>query len=141
VPTHSSQPRRRGASLCVCAVLALALAGFATAPAAFSAPVGGGNALSELTEPQQQTTPTQTTATTATTESTSNSSTVVLLALVAAVALLIAIAFVIVRDARRVAPVADAQLSEGGSARDSAARLRRRRARAKAARRQRKRNR
>jgi hypothetical protein len=55
--------------------------------------------------------------------------------------LLIGIAFVIVRDARRVASVGDGNLASGGAARDSAARLRQRRAKAKAARRQRKRNR
>jgi uncharacterized protein HemX len=124
-------------------VLALALVGTA-APAAMSAALEGGNgAFNELRGAEQETTPTQTTASTAATESTSssNSGTVVVVVLAAAVALLIGIAFVIVRDARRVAPVADAQLSEGGSARDSAARLRRRRAKAKAARRQRKRNR
>jgi len=102
--------------------------------------LGGGGALNELTEGAQST-PTQTTATTTATESTTNSKTVIILALVAAFALLIGIAFVIVRDARRVAPVTESQLSEGGSARDSAARLQRRRAKAKAARRERKRNR
>jgi hypothetical protein len=110
-------------------------------PAAMSAAVGGGNALSELTQGGQASTATQTTATTTTSESNSNSSKVVVLALVAAVALLIGIAFVIVRDARRVAPVADGQLAEGGPARDVGAKMRRRRAQAKAARRQRKRNR
>jgi ABC-type nitrate/sulfonate/bicarbonate transport system permease component len=137
---HVALPRRRVASLCLCSVLALALAG-GTPPVAMSAVSEEGGALSELTKPE--TTPTQTTASTAATESTSssNSRTVIVLALAAAVGLLIAIAFVIVRDARRVAPVADAQVTEGSSARDSAARLRRRRARAKAARQQRKRNR
>jgi hypothetical protein len=130
----------RAASLCVGAVLALAFAG-ASAPAATSAAsLSGGGALTELTE-GGQTTPTQTTATTTSTEATTNSKSVIILALVAAFALLIGIAFVIVRDARRVAPATDSQLSEGGSARDSAARFQRRRAKAKAARRQRKRNR
>jgi uncharacterized protein HemX len=127
----------------VCALLALALTG-AAPPAAMSAPAVGGNAFSELTEKaQQETTPTQTTASTPSTQSTSssNSSTVVVLALAAAVVLLIGIAFVIVRDARKVAPAGDGQLTEARSARRSAARLRRRRAKAKAARRQRKRNR
>jgi hypothetical protein len=102
----------------------------------------GSGALSELTE-GAQTTPTQTTATAATTstESTTNSKSTIVIALVAAFALLIGIAFVIVRDARRMAPVTDSQLSEGRSPRDSAARLQRRRAKAKAARRERKRNR
>jgi len=65
----------------------------------------------------------------------------VVIALVAAVALLIAIASVIVRDARKVAPAGDPQIAEARSAHDSAATLRKRRAKAKAARRQRKRNR
>jgi hypothetical protein len=118
----------------------MAVAG-ASAPAAMSAsPLSGSGALTELTE-GAQTTPTQTATTTATATETTNSKSVIILALVAAFALLIGIAFVIVRDARRVAPVTDSQLSEGGSARDSTARFERRRAKAKAARRQRKRNR
>ncbi len=130
----------RAASLCVCAVLALALTGASLPAATSAASLSGGGALTELTEGGQATS-TQATATTATTESTTNSKSVIILALVAAFALLIGIAFVIVRDARRVAPVTDSQLSEGGSARDSAARFQRRRAKAKAARRQRKRTR
>jgi ABC-type nitrate/sulfonate/bicarbonate transport system permease component len=124
-------------------LLGLALAG-AVAPATRSASVEGEGAFNELANPaQQETTPTTTTASTASTESTptSNSRTVIVLALGAAVALLIGIAFVIVRDARKVAPAGEGQLAEPGSARKSAARLRRRRARAKAARRQRRRNR
>jgi len=138
---HADLLRRRAASLFLCAVLALAFAG-ANAPVAMSAAsLTPNGALSELTE-GGQTTPTRTTATsTTTTEPTTNSKTVIILALVAAFALLIAIAFVIVRDARKVAPAGDSQLTSGGSARDSAARLQRRRAKAKAARRERKRNR
>jgi hypothetical protein len=136
-----ASPSRRVVA-CLCAVGALALSA-GVAPEAMSATApGGGNAFSELTQGGQET-PTTTTATTASTEpaSSSNSNKVVLLALVAAVALLIAIAFVIVRDARRVAPVDDGALSSGASARDTAAQMRKRRAKAKAARRQRKRNR
>jgi hypothetical protein len=108
-----------------------------------SAGLGESKALSELTEGGREATPTRTTASTASTESTSssNSSSVILLALGAAIVLLLGIAFVIVRDARRVAPAGEVGMTEGRSARDSAARLRRRRAKAKAARRQRKRNR
>ena len=51
------------------------------------------------------------------------------------------IAFVIMRDARRLAPATDAEMAERSSASDSAVALRKRRAKAKAARRQRKRNR
>jgi hypothetical protein len=125
--------------LWLCALLAL---GAAAVHATTAMSAGLNNPLGELSERESATTPTKT-ATTASTEtsSSSNSSKVVVLALVAAVALLVGIAFVIVRDARRVAPVTDAELTEGGPARDSAARLRRRRAKAKAARRQRKRNR
>jgi hypothetical protein len=64
---------------------------------------------------------------------------VLVFALIAAVALLAGIAYLIVRDARSVAPVGDGL--GGGSASNSAARMRKRRAKAKAARRQRKRNR
>jgi hypothetical protein len=125
-------------------MLALALA-CAGAPAAMSASVTGGNAFGELTEKAQQateTTPVKTTSTAATESgSTSNSKTVIILALVAAVVLLVAIAFVIARDARKVAPVGDGPLGVADGGRASAARLRKRRAKAKAARRQRKRNR
>jgi beta-lactamase regulating signal transducer with metallopeptidase domain len=122
-------------------VLALAL-GSLLAPGALAASLGGGNAFSELTQGQQESTTTtpKTTTSTTSTEPT-NSQTVILLALGAAVLLLSVIAFVIVRDARRVAPAGDGDSLERGSARDSAARVRRRRAKAKAARQQRKRNR
>jgi hypothetical protein len=102
---------------------------------------GGSSFQQELTEGQAETTPTQTTATSATESSSSNSSTVIVIALGAAVLLLVGIAFVIVRDARRVAPAGDGLLTERSATRDSAAQIRKRRAKAKAARRQRKRNR
>jgi hypothetical protein len=117
----------------------LACAG-AAVPVAASAALGG-NAFNELAEGQQETTTTNTTTTAAATESTGSNSTVIALAIVAAVLLLVGIVFVIVRDARKVAPAGDGQLGEARGARDSAARLRKRRARAKAARQQRKRNR
>jgi hypothetical protein len=123
---------------------ALALAG-SIAPAAMSAGLNPGNAFSELAGGGQETTPTTTTTNKTTTSSASteptNSHTVALLALAAAAVLLGGIAFVIVRDARKVAPAGDPDAIERGSARDSAARLRRRRTKAKAARQQRKRNR
>jgi uncharacterized protein HemX len=124
-------------------LLALALAGGAAAPSAMSASIEGGNAFNELSQKaQQETPPAQTTASTATTETSSGSgSTTLILGVAVAVALVAGIAFVIVRDARRVAPAGDAQLTEARSTRDAAARVRRRRAKAKAARRQRKRNR
>ena len=130
----------RAATFVSCGILALTVAA-AQAPMAMSATIGGSSALSELTQGGQETTTTAANAaTSATTESSSNSSTVIILALVAAVALLIGIAYVIIRDARRVAPAGDGPLA-GGSSHDPAVKLRRRRAKAKAARRQRKRNR
>ncbi len=124
--------------LCICAILALASA----APPTSLAALGGGSAFSELTEGQTQTetTPTATATTSSTTETTSNSSSVLVLVLGAAVLLLVGIAFMIVRDARSVAPAGDGLLGKGGSSRDTAAMMRKRRAKAKAARRQRKQN-
>jgi hypothetical protein len=119
----------------------LALGGL-LAPAALAANLGGGNAFSELTQGQQEsTTTTPKTTTSTTSREPTNSRTVILLALGAAVLLLSGIAFVIVRDARRVAPAGDTDSLERGSARDSAATVRKRRVKAKAARQQRKRNR
>jgi hypothetical protein len=130
--------RRFGA--CVLPVAVLALGGaFAVAPVASAASSGLNNELAEKAE-QQEPEATTSTANNGTTRS-SNSRTVIIAALGAAVALLIAIAFVIVRDARRVAPVGEGPMGEGGDPRRSAAELRKRRARAKAARQQRKRNR
>jgi hypothetical protein len=129
---------RRLAPLClITAILALAL----LLPATSLAAVGGSGAFSELTEGQTETTPTQTT-TTATTTETSNSSSggVLVIAGAAAVLLLGGIAFLIMRDARSVAPAGDGLLGKGGSGHDTAAMMRKRRAKAKAARRQRKQN-
>jgi hypothetical protein len=135
----ASVSSRRIASLSVCAALALALG----APATTFAALGGSSAFSELTEGQTQTetTPTQTTATSATTETTNSSSSgVLVIAGGAALLLLGGIAFLIMRDARRVAPAGDGLLGKGGSGHDTAAMMRKRRAKAKAARRQRKQN-
>jgi hypothetical protein len=106
----------------------------------------GSNSFNELTERATQSeTQTATTSTTAngTSESSNNntSRTLILVALGAAVLLLGGIAFVIVRDARRVAPAGDADLIEARSAHDTSVQMRKRRAKAKAARQQRKRNR
>jgi hypothetical protein len=141
VPSLSTRPPlRRVASFLVCAILALASTG-AAAPVAFSAEVeGGSGAFNELSKQSQETATTQTTATTTSTEPTSNNKKTIVIALIAAVALLIGIAFVIVRDARRNAPVGDGLLTETSSGHDSAAIMRKRRAKAKAARQQRKRN-
>jgi hypothetical protein len=135
--------RVRLARLCACAVLLLAFGG----PAAAGALAAGGSvnsegAFNQLSEAaSKESTQTQKTETTATTEPTSNSKKTIIIALIAAAALLIAIAFVIVRDARKMAPAGDPQLVEARSAHDHAATLRKRRSKAKAARQQRKRNR
>ena len=126
--------------LCVCALL---VSGAAAATPALAAGVNPGNALSELTAPQGETAtaPTKTVAGTPTTESSGTSHTLILLALAAAVLLLAAIAYVIVRDARRVAPATDLDVLEARVSEAAAVRLRKRRAKAKAARKQRKRTR
>jgi beta-lactamase regulating signal transducer with metallopeptidase domain len=127
---------RRFALLCLCVVLALACA----VPATTFAAVGGSGSFSELTEGQTETTPTETTTTSATTETTSNTGSVLWIAGGAALLLLGGIAFLIMRDARSVAPAGDGLLGKGGSGHDTAAMMRKRRAKAKAARRQRKQN-
>jgi hypothetical protein len=130
---------------CVCAVVALVAFG-ACAPVAGAASVGGGSAFSELTEGGKETS-TETTASTATKEastsgSNANTGTVLVLGLIAAAVLIGGIAFLIMRDAHRVAPVPEGQLTGvGRPARDPAVTMRKRRAKAKAARAQRKRNR
>jgi hypothetical protein len=99
-------------------------------------------------ETTPQTTATTTASTTATTTGETNSTeptnskSTVLIGLAAAILLLVGIAFVIARDARRVAPAVEGEdeLAEARSARDRAVMLQKRRARAKAARQQRKRN-
>ncbi len=124
--------------LTLSALLALLSVG---APAAMSASLETGGALSELTQGGQEETNTSTTSTTGTSSSNTNSKSVILLALAAAALLLAGIAFVIVRDARRVAPASEADVIEARSAHDTAVKMRKRRAKAKAARQQRKRNR
>ncbi|MFI4989503.1 MAG: hypothetical protein ACHQHO_01125 [Solirubrobacterales bacterium] len=149
--------RSRTNCACAAAVLALSLAG-PTMPVALAAvttssgaaspgapkatPEGSnGSAFSELSRGAQETTPTQTETTAPTTAATSNSKKTVLIIIGVALVLLVAIGYVIVRDARRMAPAGDPQVAEARSAHDSAATLRKRRAKAKAARAQRKRNR
>jgi hypothetical protein len=135
--------RTRLARLCACAVLLMAFAGPAASTAlAASGAVSSEGAFNQLSEAAtKESTQTQKTETTASTEPTSNSKKTIIIALVAAVVLLAGIAYVIVRDAKRVAPAGDPQLVEARSAHDQAAQLRKRRAKAKAARRQRKRTR
>jgi hypothetical protein len=113
-----------------------------SAPAAFAASVGGGNALSELTEtPTETSTATTPTTTSSTAAQSSNSKTIIVVAGTAALLLLAGIAFVIVRDARKVVPAGDPQLLEEVASHDWAVKQRKRRAKAKAARQQRKRTR
>jgi beta-lactamase regulating signal transducer with metallopeptidase domain len=135
------RPLNRLASLSLVLLLTLAVVAL-SAPAAPAA-TGGGNAFNELTESQSEAAKTATTATTSrvSTPESTNSQTVIILALAAAVLLLVGIAFVIARDARKVAPAGDPELTAGIASRDWAARQRKRRAKAKAARHQRKRNR
>ena len=135
---------RRPASLvaaCVCISLFAA-----AAPAVSPAAEGLGNSFNELTSKAAESeTRTATTSTTpngnARESNTDTSRTLILVALGAAVLLLAAIGFVIVRDARRVAPAGDADLADARAARDTSVQMRKRRAKAKAARQQRKRNR
>jgi hypothetical protein len=112
----------------------------AASQTASAASLGSGSSFNELTKSEPETTATQTVSQASTT-STNNPSSLLFIGAAVAIVLLGGIAMVIVRDARRVAPVADGQVLEGRPRSDSAARLRRRRARAKAARQQRKRNR
>ena len=123
-----------------------ALLALAAAPAwaAAAGSLGSSGALGNLTEGSSETN-TATTATTATTASKEsephNSRSLILVVAGAAVLLLSGVAFVIIRDARKVAPAGDIELMEGSTPRHTEAALRKRRAKAKAARQQRKRNR
>ncbi|HUN79809.1 MAG TPA: hypothetical protein VMU32_12855 [Solirubrobacteraceae bacterium] len=134
-----STPRRIALTLSLGAVL---LGGIAPAAVAAATAGAGGNLVQEAEQAGQEEA-TKTTTTTATTGSeTSGGSGVnftLIIGLAAAIVLLGGIAFVIVRDARSVAPVAEGPPTPGS--RNPEARLRKRRAQAKAARRQRRRNR
>jgi hypothetical protein len=132
------------ASSAVLAVLAL-LCGLLLSPGVASASsIEGGNSFNELSQKAQEEEP-RSTATTATTKnegsSSGSSSKTLLIGLGAAVVLLVAIGWVIVRDARHVAPAGAEDFTEGKRGRDAAGRQRNRRAKAKAARTQRKKNR
>jgi hypothetical protein len=125
------------------AVLALLLLSLAVPPSAPAAGIEGGNSFSELSRKAEEEEPsTETAATTKNAESeTHNSSKTILIGVGAAIVLLLAIGYVIVRDARRVAPAGAEDVAEGRRGRDAAGRRHNRRAKAKAARQQRKRNR
>ncbi|HXB16477.1 MAG TPA: hypothetical protein VNV44_12125 [Solirubrobacteraceae bacterium] len=132
------------ASLAVLGVLALLCVCLLEPTGAAASSIEGGNSFSELSSKAQEEEPrsTSTTSTTSTESGEShNSSTILLVGLGAAVVLLLAIGFVIVRDARHVAPAGAEDFTEGKRASDRVARRRNRRAKAKAARRQRKKNR
>jgi len=104
----------------------------------------GGSSLTEQAESQAQNSTAKTTTTSReSSNNTSNSNTTILIGTIVAVAILIGIGYVIVRDARRRAPVTDAELDaeETRLRHDRSEEMRRRRAKAKAAKQQRKKNR
>ncbi len=126
----------------LCAIALAALLACAGGSAGSALALGNeGSGLQQLAEQETQTATTATTATTGSSSSESgNSHTTILLATGAAVILLCGVGFVIVRDARRVAPATETDIAEARTGRDTTV-LRKRRAKAKAARAQRKRNR
>jgi len=129
-------------ALALAVLLAVSLAGMSAT--ALAASVEGGNSFSELSrkaQEQEVTTSTEATSSTGTTKQTRNSKTTILIGIGAAIVLLLGIASVIVRDARRRAPAEDPGDIEARVNRDLALQQRKRRAKAKAARQQRKRNR
>lgn len=126
--------------------LALAmLLSLALSPTALAAgSIEGGSSFSELSQKAQereQTTSTESTSSTGTAKETKNSKTTILIGIGAAIVLLLGVAYVIIRDARRRAPAEDPAELEARVNRDLALQQRKRRAKAKAARQQRKRNR
>jgi beta-lactamase regulating signal transducer with metallopeptidase domain len=134
----------------VCALIllsSLSLAGTAGPALAVEGSVEGGNSFSELSRKaseQEQTTSTATTTTTETgAKEVKNSDKTLLIGFGAAVVLILAIAYVIMRDARRHTPADDSDPAEleARANRDLAQRQAKRRAKARAARQQRKRNR
>jgi hypothetical protein len=130
--------RRRGLRGRAALVLAVATigAGATTGSASAAESVEGGNSFNELSQKaQQETTPTETTATetTGTAAEVHNSNKTIFIGIGAAIVLLIAIAFVIVRDARRVAPAGAEEFGEGKSGRNMAVQRRNRRKKARAA--------
>lgn len=100
---------------------------------------GSSSNLAQKAEAETEEEPATKTTSTSTSESGGIPTSVLVPIFIAGALLLGGIAFLIVRDARSVAPVTDGMV--GGSVQDKAARQRKRRAKAKAARQQRKRNR
>ncbi len=126
------------------ALAALLAAGALCAAQARATSVEGGNAFNELAQKAQEETTSTATTTTSSTGSTSepkNTDRTIFIGIGAAAVLLLAIAFVIVRDARRVAPVGPEDVSDGRSGNDPKVRRQKQRAKARAARQQRKKNR
>jgi hypothetical protein len=134
---QGSENRRRGLRERAALVLAAAMigGGALAGPVSAAESVEGGNSFNELSQKaQQETTPTETTATTTGTEAeVHNSNKTILIAIGAAIVLLVAIAFVIVRDARRVAPAGAEEFGEGKPGRNMAVQRRNRRKKARAA--------
>ncbi|HUA11678.1 MAG TPA: hypothetical protein VMA83_06710 [Solirubrobacteraceae bacterium] len=142
MPTARSSARALAALIAALSLLC------AAAPQAFAGVSLGGNNLAEEAESESSSSSSSSGTsngegkeTKETSSSTTNSTFV--LGIGVAVVLLMGIGFIIVRDARRRAPVSDAAVDAAvhQSHIDHQAQLRRRRARAKAARQQRKRNR
>jgi hypothetical protein len=132
-----SCPQRTSPTLAwLCAVVALA--SMLALPAATGA-VTSSNFQQELVAPPTETATAAKTTSEQESSSSSGLSATMIFAMVAGGLLLGGIAFVIVRDARSVAPVTEGGAS--GGTRNPETRLRKRRARAKAARQQRKKNR
>lgn len=125
------------------AVLALMSFSAAMPAAAGASSVEGGNAFNELSEKaSEEAETTNKAATTKTGESEPrNSNKTIFIGIGAAVVLLLAIGYVIVRDARRVAPAGPDDVGEGKRGRDPAVRHANRRAKSKAARQARRKNR
>ncbi len=127
-------------------VLTLSCAGTAGTALAAAGSVEGGSSFNELSRQAQESEQTTSTSTEKTTETgakeVKNSDKTLLIGFAAAVVLILAIAYVIMRDARRRAPAGDADPAELEARvnHDVLLRQRRRRAKAKAARQQRKRN-
>src|SRR5438552_16117231 len=114
-PRRPASPRRRGLPLLAWAALALS-ASVLGAPAAMAAGLGGRSSFDELNQAVQRQSEGTTTqpASTKSAETSSNSNSGTLLAIGAGVAVVLlgGVAFVIVRDARRVASAGDAGLIE-----------------------------
>lgn len=142
MPGRAARPHRPLRAL-LAAALVLALVCLSVPVAAGAPSIEGGNAFSELSQKAQEE-PSSTAAQTTTTGETkevTNANKTILIAIAAAVLLLIFVGYVIVRDARRVAPAGDEDYLERRASRNDALRRANRRAKAKAARTQRKRNR